>query len=171
MGSEWSILNLPIGDGEQLRLLQVPYMLPNKRSLAWPQLGRGQGPKPQMCSKLPHHSADTHGGPAKCLMGDPEAAKSRALSCGDHRLMGESGSRGECKFPKGQVTLGKYFIACPAFLAAFFRGPLAVMCDCDRQISTRDSRAYCELDWGGGTSEIIYTHGFTHGSLQKDTRV
>lgn len=48
----------------------------------------------------------------------------------------------------GQVMLGKHFIACPAFLAAFFRGPLAVMCDCDRKIFTRDSRAYYELNSG-----------------------
>lgn len=93
-------------------------------------------------------------------MDDPEAAKS--LSCGDHRLMEESRSRGQCKFPRGQVTQGKYFLVCPAFLAAISRGPLAVICDCDRKIATRDSRAYCELDVGGKkTSEIMDTHGFT----------
>ena len=51
------ILNLAIR--EQLRQLRVPSMLPNKRNLAWPPPWRGQGPKPQMRSKLPRRSALT----------------------------------------------------------------------------------------------------------------
>lgn len=49
-----------------------------------------QRPKTQMCSKLPRHSADTHEGPTKCPMGDPEAAKAMSLSHGDRELRGET---------------------------------------------------------------------------------
>lgn len=74
--------------------------------------------------------------------GDPEAAKARSLPHGHHKLeeSTHSSSPGElCRTQSklfrgqpwppllpGQVTLGKYFLACPVLFAGFYRRPMGL---------------------------------------------
>lgn len=73
----------------------------------------------------------------------------------------ESWSGGQCKFPRDQVTLGKYFVS-PVSLVAFFRGPSAEMCVTVIGKYPQGSRH--TVNWTQSKtkpSEIMYTHRFT----------